>query len=409
MNNLEVYVFDVGHGDNLLLKLPNGAWGLIDFFFTEPQTEPPSLTFLRNINKNEKIIIDFVHISHYHADHTKGFDSFFNWLNSPDNKERVTVKQLWLPGMIPPKSIRYIINELYTPIDIIKMASDPSIIERLPMIENTFYYLDHEIQKRLKNKTVKPLVAYNFYDIEPEKYQTFCISPSTTVSTKILDDFMGYIKKMIDSIAKRQPFIDENTLSTILKFFVLDHKIKLTFGGDATINCWNVGFNGLNMEHYNERYKIAKNIFIKVSHHGSQHSSSETIWKNLLSNCDTSEELHTFFSTGKQIDDSNGDLKYPNNETLEHINMASTLKNIKVEKHSTNKKVQSITYQSETIPFLNCDSTTRTNQNQYTYGGFKSSRQKETVCPQKRFLGYRFEYNTAEYSSKVFELYVESN
>ena len=48
-------MFNVGQGDNLLLKLPNGKFGIIDFFFSEKsylnQREPPALTFLKKIQK----------------------------------------------------------------------------------------------------------------------------------------------------------------------------------------------------------------------------------------------------------------------------------------------------------------------------------------------------------------------
>src|SRR5262245_52704573 len=114
---LNIFVFNVGHGDNILLQFSTGSWGLIDFYYTTDQTEPPSITYLKNIEGD--IIIDFVHISHYHHDHTRGLDKLFEWI---EDDERVVLNKLWLPGMFPPKKLHELINRIYQKTEIISAA-----------------------------------------------------------------------------------------------------------------------------------------------------------------------------------------------------------------------------------------------------------------------------------------------
>jgi hypothetical protein len=57
---LTVYVFNVGQGDHLLLKLPNGTYGLIDFHYDKGINvveEPPALTFLKQQHKPETPVV----------------------------------------------------------------------------------------------------------------------------------------------------------------------------------------------------------------------------------------------------------------------------------------------------------------------------------------------------------------
>ena len=48
-NNLQVYLFNVGQGDHIMLKFPNNEYGIIDFFYDASQNiiEPPALSYFK--------------------------------------------------------------------------------------------------------------------------------------------------------------------------------------------------------------------------------------------------------------------------------------------------------------------------------------------------------------------------
>src|SRR5690242_1735224 len=65
---LTVFLFNVGQGDHILLKLPNGEYGIIDSYYETRLglKEPPALTLLDSLmtKDSKKPIISFICISH---------------------------------------------------------------------------------------------------------------------------------------------------------------------------------------------------------------------------------------------------------------------------------------------------------------------------------------------------------
>ena len=69
---LELYFFNVGHGDSIAIKFPNGEWGVIDCNRSDRLTTPNVLTFL---TKQKIKHLKFVCITHPHIDHFDGIDA----------------------------------------------------------------------------------------------------------------------------------------------------------------------------------------------------------------------------------------------------------------------------------------------------------------------------------------------
>ena len=68
---LELYFFNVGHGDSIAIKFPNNTWGVIDCNRNTNETTPHVLTFLLNKKVGN---LCFLCITHPHEDHFKGID-----------------------------------------------------------------------------------------------------------------------------------------------------------------------------------------------------------------------------------------------------------------------------------------------------------------------------------------------
>lgn len=58
---LELYFFNVGHGDSIAIKFPNNEWGIIDCNRNINHKEPNVLTFLKS--KNVKTFKFFMYYS----------------------------------------------------------------------------------------------------------------------------------------------------------------------------------------------------------------------------------------------------------------------------------------------------------------------------------------------------------
>ncbi len=71
-NVLELYFFNVGHGDSIAIKFPDNSWGIIDCNRTSETINPQVLTFL---NKQNIEKICFICITHPHFDHIRGIDT----------------------------------------------------------------------------------------------------------------------------------------------------------------------------------------------------------------------------------------------------------------------------------------------------------------------------------------------
>ncbi len=80
---LELYFFNVGHGDSIAIKFPNNEWGIVDCNRCDKQSIPNVLKFLQKENVEK---LKFVCISHPHLDHFDGMETIINhFINNIDN------------------------------------------------------------------------------------------------------------------------------------------------------------------------------------------------------------------------------------------------------------------------------------------------------------------------------------
>ncbi len=67
--SVQLHVFNVGHGDSLLIEFPGPRWGVVDCNSLTPAAEPPVLQFLRERDVRH---LAFVCVTHPHLDHYLG-------------------------------------------------------------------------------------------------------------------------------------------------------------------------------------------------------------------------------------------------------------------------------------------------------------------------------------------------
>jgi hypothetical protein len=386
---IEIFVFNVGHGDNLLIKFSTGTWGLIDFFYDGYQVEPPSLAFLKKLKGS--IEIEFLHISHYHHDHTKGLEDVFKWID--DEKGRVKLKKLWLPGMIPTEKFHKLFNKVRFKKENLSEAKKNKKGEEVKLIAFKFKYLDVVIKKYSRNNSIEYLVSCKPYMVN-NNYVAFCISPSCNIVNNILILYSKHCEELHQSVVKEAPFIDQNSLSTILFFSCLDDGCKTTrfaFGGDATRQGWLNGMAEFSSKRivFSEEMQDLYSFFIKVSHHGSIHSSDVRVWSSLMDN-HASEVIQFFISAGS--DD------HPHEETLLHIQHAAAVKKREFSIHITHKVNMAYQYAEEEIdlrPGVKGDAERRADAEDYKC---------RPRGPNKNFLGFKYSHDLSKKNVLIAKL-----
>lgn len=78
---LNILFFNVGHGDSIAIRFPDGKWGIIDCNRDRGEQEPNALKFLKYNNITE---LNFICITHPHCDHYRGIKEIMNYCKNVD-------------------------------------------------------------------------------------------------------------------------------------------------------------------------------------------------------------------------------------------------------------------------------------------------------------------------------------
>jgi hypothetical protein len=152
---IKLRLFNVGQGDHVLLELPDGSFGIIDFYYSGSKgwVSPPAQVFLENLRKQapeKEIKIAFICISHPDVDHIKGLNIFLKWLE----RNRITVERIWrYPGPNPGEMKMYLENALQ------KSKFAEGALENNKVLDANLDALDSYIRRK------KPEVSY-LHDIK---------------------------------------------------------------------------------------------------------------------------------------------------------------------------------------------------------------------------------------------------
>jgi hypothetical protein len=303
--NLSVYVFNVGQGDNVLLRLPNGHYGIIDFYYEAGLNlhEPPALTYLKRVRERLRpeipLPIAFIYLTHPDGDHIKGAKQLLDWIS--DKKNNVQFGNLWLwPGEI--------LDDLIDRYDEFAYSTSQSNSTRRAS----------EVKRQIR-------AVLNFRDSIDEDYVQYLAE-----IRKVTEDVGGGIKAVTvaplgthvkkfnkksqrafvkwTTSGKKGQVPPKNLLSSILMLIYQDD-LRLLFGGDTLLRVWEDCHRNYYRHKHNKDHGDLKGDFVKASHHGSKHSSSLTLWPKILS-----PNAHVSISAGKRKN-----YGHPHRETIGHL------------------------------------------------------------------------------------------
>lgn len=418
MKPLQVFIFNVGQGDNILLRLPDGTYGFIDFFYDRQVnglTLPPSLFYVQhNHQASKQPEVSFFHLSHYHTDHIKGSDKWLAWVAA----QKILVHQVWLPCMLPPSTIlnKFVeaLNDEQAVISI--LSENPGWVTAYNNLKETYgsgvfskleaFYRNNKHNTEFLSLRSLPNVC------EQPEIKAYCFAPHSTRCVEFIQlSNQAMLLKLLDS--KKRTMLDGNDISAILQLRAGSH--RLLFGGDANKDSIEESNQYLNNypEVLGHSVTLVSN-YIKIFHHGSDHSSSSEIWQALLPGNN---------QTWVSISAGDGQYGHPHLETLNTILSAAASKQTEVLMYATNRdqldndrqvKVNSTT----DIMYVNWPlSSKRLSQEQKqkemnvdTYSvGLVAPSKEVSSASDELFLGYCFEFDLDSHTAvRVYKMLPKS-
>jgi beta-lactamase superfamily II metal-dependent hydrolase len=241
---LRLHVFDVGHGDAILIEFPNGAWGVVDCKDDGFPDRPSSLLrFLQDRNVGR---LAFVCLTHPHVDHFSGLPEILEHYG--DN-----IEELWCFRIDSQHWRKFLAVQE-------NAATTSSRRREFEQLRTIFEHL----ARRVKRNEVRLLDANQHlpalggveidclapYPKELSSYQT-----SLARWTEHPDEYRG----------------DENRLSAVLRLRYGQCVVLL--GSDATSSSW----VDITREKRKRDESLNSNL-VKVSHHGSKQGFFRGAW-----------------------------------------------------------------------------------------------------------------------------------
>ena len=240
MPSFSIHVLNVGHGDSIILELPDNNWGVVDCFKTSAEIEPPALNFLkaRNVTK-----LKFVCLTHPHYDHYHGMLDILEYFSSGERE----IEYFWDFG-IDKKKLKYFKN---------RFGSEKEYREFLSLYKFI-----------LKKVTEDKRIRYRILGLKTDCLDVGSLKLKSYAP--ISSDVLRYFEKW-----GKDKTIDENLLSIVLVITYGDTNIVL--GADT--KSWQEILKNWREDCRQAKRKY-KFDFVKVSHHGSREGNDDGLWKS---------------------------------------------------------------------------------------------------------------------------------
>ena len=329
--DLEIFMFNVGQGDHILLKFPNHEYGIIDFH-SDPKNKislPPALTYFQALKKNlpdefSKVTIAFFCISHTDQDHIKGIYETIEWFDL----NHVFIKHIWFGAARDESQFLNFMGEQFD-----------EFKNQLPEEERVAYAKKIDAFDSGKRRFFDAFERWKTEQFKCPRYKTESFGrgdylgdmkplsrPCSTPSAAAFNlapqsgDLDKYYKQVLTEVFKKTIGVDipnainRNCISHILQ--IIFGGKSLIFGGDADKETWENFIKKYHSEgeRYVDDWGPLKPDFIKVSHHGSSGSSSQFIWDNVIK---TGKPIHLGISAGR-----NKKYNHANSQTFKEIRAA---------------------------------------------------------------------------------------
>jgi beta-lactamase superfamily II metal-dependent hydrolase len=256
---LEVHILGGSKGESIVIKLPDGRWGVVDCY-AESVTDPeanPTVRFLRGKGVTR---LFFVCLTHPHDDHYLGMNKLI---------EEFKPQEFWRFGCLSPEHVQKLLK--YYQLRARKAGDEELTRSAQELIDVFSKAREGAISRTMDvcraNSRTDP---YPKRSDPPTKYKIECLSPTG----RQIERYEGAVWDCIGpdgKIAKKLPYSRHNDISVVLKITYGDTKVILS--GDLE----EVGWQEV-IEETGEANLAA--CAVKVSHHGSENGYCDKLWKH---------------------------------------------------------------------------------------------------------------------------------
>lgn len=259
---LEIHILNSGIGESIILKLPNGKWGVVDCYSPSLRDNQanPTLHFLKKNNIHE---LEFLCITHPHDDHYRGMSQIIKYYGN-------NIKEFWRFGGIN-------IDELLSYLKINSLENEETkLTDSVEDLINTFATITELKKAGLRvryindfSKLYSEQCSIGANKTDMQSIEIFSLGPSSN----LVHDYVTTLKECFDEtgtidIEKKQK--NHNMISIVL--MVKFEKTKIILGADAENKSWMYIMD----DHLRSEELSAHAV--KISHHGSMSSIINGLW-----------------------------------------------------------------------------------------------------------------------------------
>ncbi len=270
-----MHVFGSGRGESILIRLPEGQWGLVDHYASSPN-DPASSPVRDYLDSQGVEQLEFVCLTHPHDDHYRGLIKIL---------ERFVPRHLWLFPALDPRTAKRL--EEYIGLVEHDSCDHQGDADELAQILNWC----NQRKKRGKNRCRIKFVGLG-KDLYPSPERPNAVvkirgmGPPDPLISSYTNDLLACFRAD-GTLRQKLPHRCHNRISAAL---VVDwNRTRILLGGDVERDGWSYI-----LEECPERLRSC--AAVKVSHHGSKHGYCDSLWSRMGDKISTIAILTPFHS-----------------------------------------------------------------------------------------------------------------
>lgn len=262
---LTIKIFDVGHGDSILVEFPDGiSFGIIDCNTNVPtnrgagcdddaKAEPKILAYLRDKFKaRSDYVVRFLCLSHYHIDHYRGMGCLVRKLL----ENNILIEEFWDPGISQKK------------FDTLRKMSEKGNRETIEKTTQLMDLIDVLNPLREADKLQHKPIA--------KMEQKACVI--SDVEIDIIAPYCNHWSGYVNYMATSENFTSQKEHLVCSGIMMTYGKRRIILGSDLSSKAW----EKIVEKHEEESLR---SHFVKVSHHGSEEGNflpgNQSLWTNI--------------------------------------------------------------------------------------------------------------------------------
>ncbi len=268
MAEIELHVIGGKEGESIVLKLPDGEWGVIDCY-TPSLSDPAANPTFALLQSRGVTRLRFLALTHAHRDHYRGMAGLL---------ENFAVQEFWMFGALSTPELMEMLARLLQ--SQVEFWNNPTPDDAKD-VDELIQLLD-AVHARARKRTIR-LMTYSLNTCLLESdvsgdFSVTAIGPSGRSTGAYHESIRNCFEVKNSRVLLREklPNLDQNKASGA--FIVEFGQTRIVLGGDMETDGWKDA-----VEYYGRQGRLAS-VVVKASHHGSTNGYSQNSWEHLSPN-----------------------------------------------------------------------------------------------------------------------------